>query len=680
MTSHSSLPKSFPLQRHCLQLQVRGLLLLGDFTRINLKHFCWIGFQVIFFCSAEYLRPVPCLKQVNMLRKPKEEAWGDGINSQSKNKVHTTEKNELRAKSAERKQHDKKVKPKMYGEYEAQEIAQKLSVENKDLKHEIRNLKNLLREETGMRRDFSDKYEKEKQYRQRALVAEKHIEELQEQNEKYKREREAFLKKTVKSTNEAEKEKAEKKNVLEALKKSEHMNENLKLKSEFDDIEKENLKEKLVKIHKLVEEARLEIKQTLKNEAITFKRLQLKDDQNISLRKEIMIMKKVLREFESNKKKQEYQHQKMKEELERVHTVIANLEKENEMHMESSEKLKKEIADKETELSKIQAENHFLKNQTEQFKNKLNDIKTVKNKIETTSGKQTNQTKEELNKLMIQKEEIETRNQRLKEASCRHERKINHLGDIIRTVEGKCKNQTKTIARLRENLKKLHGTIAEQSKEIVRLNGDAQKFQTVKETYWKVETLWQNDEKQDHNTKKDPISALLMDNNKLSYKLREKQREIEQLQDENKRLANECAKVEQLQFENEKLQHDVEKGGKLQQMQKDVVLKLHESQKKIRDLKTNVQCLTAENNAYMAANKRLENELKMKNELSKSPQKRKLPPVFPLPKIVKSNCEDKSEESLVDSQDPKPTLTKTNIVYLPPITPTPPGKKKKNTI
>ncbi|XP_044000589.1 kinetochore protein SLK19-like isoform X1 [Gambusia affinis] len=451
-----------------------------------------------------------------------------------------------------------------------------------ELEGQLKNMEQALAEkthslmaETARRRDLSEKVAGLKVYRDRALDAEKLVKELKDDNQRLKIQVDASQLKAITSRNESESLKAELKMQSDILKTKENTIDNFKMvldaKEKIIDAQKEEIK----KQRKVAQETEMEAKRNRQNEETSMKRLKHKDDENLSLRKEITSLHKSLHDFDRKMSKQESKYQVLQEKCERAQTEKANLQKKYQKLKTSAANLEKEIVETQTLLEKSKQETQFYKHRVEQVKIKLVDTKDNSKENKIKFEKDLLRTQEDYMKLKTQREDALTKNRRAAEVLFSNNRKIGIQADIIREQE--CK-------------------IVELTKEVLRLHANEQKFRMVKETYSKVQRLGLNEENgdiillPDTDKKTEKLTMLRTENRRLSTKLKEKVTEIENLKLEEANLQNvmKCLK------------------SKLDHVPEDVMLQVQESQTTIKALRRQKKALDAEYDMRQKINENVE--------------------------------------------------------------------------
>ncbi|XP_014897404.1 spindle pole body component 110-like [Poecilia latipinna] len=489
---------------------------------------------------------------------------------------------------------------------------------------------------TAQRRDLTDRLAAMKLYKDRALIAEKQVSELTDDNQKLKVQLDFSHQKASAFKDESEAHKEELYKQSDLLKTKEntisHLNIALDVKQKQIDAQTEELKRQ----RKLAEETEVEARRNRLNEETSMKRLKRKDEENLSLRKEVTGLKKALSETEMKLSKLDVKFQFLQEHLKSAHTEKTGLLKEKRILEHSLANYEKEIIETQTVLQKFQQDNKFLKDQVEQLKAKLADEIRSSKKNKIKFEKDLLQKQEEYTKLKTQTEDTLAKNRRATEAIFYSERKTGILADTIREQE--CK-------------------IIELSKEVLRLHENEQKFKMVKETYSKVERLWMDEDKgdliilPDDDTKNEKLRMYRSEIHRLSTKLKEKEGEIKDLK-----------------LEEEKLQQVLKNlKCKLDLLPEDTLHRVQESQITAKALRRQIKALEKEISVLLTKIKTQEDNITgLKNKISdiSFSQKDKIPP------IQSNNIKLKSEDT-----DPKPTKSQ-NIIYLPPIHITSCGKTK----
>ncbi|XP_043965076.1 myosin-3-like [Gambusia affinis] len=274
----------------------------------------------------------------------------------------------------------------------------------KDMKQALAEKTHALTAETARRRDLSDKVALLKVYRDRAHDAENLVKVLRDDNQRLKIQLDA----SQQSRNESESQKAELKMQSEMLKTKDDTIDNFKIvldeKQKIIDAQKEVIK----KQRKVVQETEMEAKRNRQNEETSVRRLKRKDDENLSLRKEITSLHKSLHDFERKSRKQESKYQVLQEKCERAQTEKANLQNKYQRLKNSAANLEKET---QTLLEKSKQETTFFKHQEEQVDLKHDTTeKSKENKIKFE--KDLLRTREDDTKLKTQREDALTKKQK----------------------------------------------------------------------------------------------------------------------------------------------------------------------------------------------------------------------------------------------------------------------------
>ncbi|XP_032409434.1 sporulation-specific protein 15-like [Xiphophorus hellerii] len=283
-------------------------------------------------------------------------------------------------------------------------------------------------------------------------------------------------------------------------------------------------KEEIKRQRKAAQETELEVKRNRQIEEITMKRIKHKDEENLSLRKEVTSLHKSLYEFEMKLSKLDLQYQILQEKSEQAHTDKAILEKKNHTLEISTASLEREVVETQTLLEKSQQENQLLKNQVEQVKIKLAETIQSSKESKIKFEKDLLRTQEDYMKLNMEREEALTKTKRATEGLYSNEKKIGIQADLIREQE--CK-------------------IIELNKEVLRHQENAQKFKMVRATYSKVQRLGLDEEKgdiillPDTDRKTEKLKMYRAENRRLSKTLEEKDIEIENLKVEEDNLQHE---------------------------------------------------------------------------------------------------------------------------------------------
>ncbi|XP_054885426.1 centrosomal protein of 290 kDa-like [Poeciliopsis prolifica] len=493
--------------------------------------------------------------------------------------------------------------------------------------------------ETARRRELSDEVTTLKEYKERALDAEKLVKELMDNNQKLKIHLETSQQKAAAYKNESEVHKADSKKQFDLVRSRDHMICSLKVALDAKQKQIDAQKEELKRQRRVAQQTELEAKRNRQNEEASMKRIRHKDKENLSLRAEIRTLTKALGDSERKLSKQDSKQHILQEKIENAQTENAFLQKKTQTLESSTMNLDREVIETQTLLQKSQKENQQLKNQLEKVKIRL--AETIQNSIEnkTKFEKDLLRIKEDYMKLKMEREDVLTKNRRATEALYCNDRKIGIQTDIIREQE--CR-------------------IIELCKEVLRLNENAQKFKMVKETYSKVEKLGLDEETGDliilpeDNKKLEKLRMYRIENHRLSKQLEEKESEIKDLK-----------------LEEEKLLHVVKNlRSKLDRLPEDAMDKVQESQTNVRELKRQIQVQEAEISVYVKKIQMLEIDIKkLKNkpaDISFSKKDTFLP-------IPLKNIKLKSEDT-----KPKTTKKPLNIVYLPPLQISSYGKAKNS--
>ncbi|PWA22193.1 hypothetical protein CCH79_00020914 [Gambusia affinis] len=487
--------------------------------------------------------------------------------------------------------------------------------------------------ETARKRDLAEKVAGLKVYKDRALDAEKQVKELKDDNQRLKIQLEMSQIKATTLRNVSQSHKVELKRQSELVKTRENTIGHLKIA--FDAKQKiiNAHKEELKRQRKVAQETEVEAKRNRQNEEASMKRVKHKDEENLSLRKEVTSLHKSLYDLERKLSKQDLQYQVLQEKSEQAHTEKAILQKKNQKLELSAASLEQEVVETLKLLEKSKQENVILKTQVEQVKIRLADTIKSSEENQMKFEKDLLRTQDEYMKLKMQREEVLTRNRRAGEAILCNDRKIGIQADIIREQE--CK-------------------IVELTKEVLRLHENEQKFKMVKETYSKVQRLGLNEENgdiillPDTDKKTEKLKMYRSENRRLSTKLEEKETEIKDLKLEEDRLQNvvKCLK------------------SKLDYLPEDAMFKVYESQTTIKALRKQIKAQEAEISSYVARiNMQDVNIKELKNkliEISSSKKARNLPIQS---KSIKLKPKDSDTKSKVQPQniDCLPTLLITSL-------------------
>ncbi|XP_008427036.1 trichohyalin-like [Poecilia reticulata] len=511
---------------------------------------------------------------------------------------------------------------------ESEGRVQDLEGQVKNLERTVAEKTNALMLQTAKRRDLSEKLTAMKIFKDRALNAEKQVSELTEDNKKLEAQLDMSQQKTVTLRNESEAYKVDLKKQTDLLRTRENTISNLKIGLVAKQKQIDGLKDEIKRQRRVAEVTELEVNRNRQNEEVTIKRIKYKDEENLSLRKEVTALHKDVSDFERKLSKQDLQYQILQEKYEHVNSDQKLLQTQNQTLEETIVILEKEVVTTQTFLQKFQQENKFLTIQVEHLKAKLADEMRSSKESKIKFEKDLRQKHEEYTKLEMQTEETLSKSRRASEAIYCHDRKIGIQADLIREQERK---------------------IMDLSKEVLRLHENEQKFKMVKETYSKVERLWMDEEKgdiiflPDDDTKNEKLKMYRFENHKLSTKLKEKEEEIKDLK-----------------LEEEKLQEVMKNlKCKLDLLPQDALDRVQESQSKFKALKKQIQAQQTEISVYVTKIKTQESNItELKNKLSNISfsMKDKLLPV------QSRNIKLKSEDT-----DPKPMKKHQNIVYLPPL-------------
>ncbi|XP_027862463.1 cilia- and flagella-associated protein 58-like [Xiphophorus couchianus] len=239
--------------------------------------------------------------------------------------------------------------------------------------------------EIGRRRELAELVQSLKGFKERALDAEKQVKELTDDNQKLKLQLDASILKASTFKNESETLKVELKKQSDVMRAKQNTIGNLKTALDAKQKIIEAHKEEIKRQRKAAQETEVEVKRNRQIEETTLKRIKHKDEENLSLRKEVTSLHKSLYDFEMKLSKLDLQYQILQEKSEQAHTDKAILEKKNHTLEISTASLEREAVETQTLLEKSQQENELLKNQVEQVKIKL--AETIQSSKDTRGGR-----------------------------------------------------------------------------------------------------------------------------------------------------------------------------------------------------------------------------------------------------------------------------------------------------